>query len=187
MIGCCLDLAAGTISYTKNGRDLGVAYSGIKKDDVYFPALLLKNCKVTVSLKEPFQFPPSGYAAISDETPTPHPNAPRSLLALILEPTRELATQTWGNPPFLIHSYDCLTRFKTYMTKPELRIALVVGGERVDYRKQALELQRAHIVVATTSRVLPCIPQIGRFFDAMTRHRLSLDNLLFLILDEADK
>ena len=167
VIGCCLDLAAGTISYTKNGRDLGVAYSGIKKDDVYFPALLLKNCKVTVSLKEPFQFPPSGYTSIPDETPSPRPNAPRSLLALILEPTRELATQT----------YDCLTRFKTYMTKPELRIALVVGGERVDYRKQALELQRAHIVVATTSR----------FFDAMTRHRLSLDNLLFLILDEADK
>ena len=87
----------------------------------------------------------------------------------------------------MIHSYDCLTRFKTYMTKPELRIALVIGGERTDYRKQALELQRAHIVVATTSRVLSCIPQIGRFFDAMTRHQLSLDNLLFLILDEADK
>lgn len=42
-------------------------------------------------------------------------------------------------------------KFKVYMSKPTISIALVTGGERVDPRKQEAELARSQIVVATTS------------------------------------
>ena len=48
-------------------------------------------------------------------------------------------------------SYECLMKFKAYMNKPALSIALVTGGQHVDPRKQEAELMRSQIGVATTS------------------------------------
>lgn len=48
-------------------------------------------------------------------------------------------------------SYECLMKFKAYMNKPALSIALVTGDQHVDPRKQEAELMRSQIVVATTS------------------------------------
>lgn len=99
VIGCCLDLAAGSISYTKNGKDLGAAFASINKEECYYPTVALKNAKVAVSLKLPFRFPVPSFVPVPETAATrplcPHrSNQPRSLLALILEPTRELAQQT---------------------------------------------------------------------------------------------
>ena len=99
VVGCCLDLTAGAISFTKNGKDLGVAFTDISKEECYYPTVALKNAKVSVSLKLPFGFPVPSFFPVPEtagsSAPVPaSPNQPRSLLALILEPTRELAQQT---------------------------------------------------------------------------------------------
>jgi ATP-dependent RNA helicase RhlE len=82
--------------------------------------------------------------------------------ALILAPTRELATQIVDELRPLAHARA-------------LRIAPVYGG--VGIVKQAKEAARAHIVVATP----------GRLEDLLGRGDLTLDHVRILVLDEADR
>jgi ATP-dependent RNA helicase RhlE len=82
--------------------------------------------------------------------------------ALILAPTRELASQIVDDIRPLAHARA-------------LRIASVYGG--VGIVKQAREAARAHIVVATP----------GRLEDLLQRGDLNLDRVRILVLDEADR
>jgi ATP-dependent RNA helicase RhlE len=82
--------------------------------------------------------------------------------ALVLAPTRELATQ-------IVDELRPLARARA------LRIAPVYGG--VGIVKQAREAARAHIVVATP----------GRLEDLLGRGDLTLDHVRILVLDEADR
>jgi ATP-dependent RNA helicase RhlE len=82
--------------------------------------------------------------------------------ALILAPTRELATQIVGDLRPLAHARA-------------LRIAAVYGG--VGLVKQAREAAHAHIVVATP----------GRLEDLLGRGELTLKHVRILVLDEADR
>jgi superfamily II DNA/RNA helicase len=82
--------------------------------------------------------------------------------ALILAPTRELASQIVEDIRPLAHARA-------------LRIASVYGG--VGIVKQAREAARAHIVVATP----------GRLEDLLQRGDLNLDRVRILVLDEADR
>jgi ATP-dependent RNA helicase RhlE len=85
-----------------------------------------------------------------------------SCRALILAPTRELATQIHGN----IISYSKST---------DLTSALVIGGVRKENQIEAVELGM-DIIVATP----------GRFMDLMGSEHILLDQLEVFILDEAD-
>ena len=82
--------------------------------------------------------------------------------ALILAPTRELASQIVDDMRPLAHARA-------------LRIAAVYGG--VGIVKQAREAAHAHIVVATP----------GRLEDLLQRGDLTLDRVRILVLDEADR
>ena len=82
--------------------------------------------------------------------------------ALILAPTRELASQ-------IVEDIRPLARARA------LRIAAVYGG--VGIVKQAREAAHAHIVVATP----------GRLEDLLQRGDLTLDRVSILVLDEADR
>jgi ATP-dependent RNA helicase RhlE len=82
--------------------------------------------------------------------------------ALILAPTRELATQIVDDLRPLAHARA-------------LRIAPVYGG--VGILKQAQLAARAHIIVATP----------GRLEDLLGRGDLTLDRVQILVLDEADR
>jgi ATP-dependent RNA helicase RhlE len=82
--------------------------------------------------------------------------------ALILAPTRELASQIVADLRPLVHARA-------------LSIAAVYGG--VGIVKQAREASRAHIVVATP----------GRLEDLLGRGDLRLDRVGILVLDEADR
>jgi superfamily II DNA/RNA helicase len=86
----------------------------------------------------------------------------RRVAALILAPTRELATQIVDELRPLAHARA-------------LRIAPVYGG--VGIVKQAKEAARAHIVVATP----------GRLEDLLGRGDLTLEHVRILVLDEADR
>jgi ATP-dependent RNA helicase DDX27 len=92
-------------------------------------------------------------------------STPSATRALILTPTRELAAQCLG--------------MMTAMAKfTSLRAVLVVGGAK-NVNAQAAELRtRPDVIVATP----------GRLIDHLTNSSgVDLDDLEFLILDEADR
>jgi superfamily II DNA/RNA helicase len=82
--------------------------------------------------------------------------------ALVLAPTRELATQIVEETRSIAHARA-------------LKIAAVYGG--VGITKQIREAPKAHIVVATP----------GRLEDLLERRAISLSNVRFLVIDEADR
>jgi ATP-dependent RNA helicase RhlE len=82
--------------------------------------------------------------------------------ALILAPTRELATQIVNELYPVAHARA-------------LRICAVYGGAGIT--KQAREAPKSHIVVATP----------GRLEDLLQRGAFSLDRIRILVLDEADR
>ena len=89
-----------------------------------------------------------------------NPVGPR---ALILEPTRELASQV----ETAMHDYARFT---------DLKVTVVYGG--VGYGKQTDELRAGADVVAATP---------GRLLDHLEQGTLRLDQVEFLVLDEADR
>ncbi|UGS38326.1 DEAD/DEAH box helicase [Capillimicrobium parvum] len=88
-------------------------------------------------------------------------NGPRPA-ALVLAPTRELATQIVEELHSVAHSRA-------------LRVKAVYGG--VGLEKQAREAARAHVIVATP----------GRLEDLLQRRSFTLDAVQLLVLDEADR
>ena len=84
------------------------------------------------------------------------------LAALVLAPTRELASQ-------IVDELDSICRAK------ELRISAVYGG--VGFGPQVAAARRADIVVATP----------GRLEDLLSRGAITLSRVRVLVLDEADR
>ncbi|CAL8097098.1 unnamed protein product [Calicophoron daubneyi] len=182
-IGCFLDLENKTISWSKNGTDFGKAYDVPPAlcSTGLFPCVCLKNAEVRLNFGDsPFVHnPPSGWlpvgaaegANIVESTFTgssvagqsaPKPNAP---LALIMEPSRELAEQTC----------EQIRKFKRYLKDPCPRELLVVGGANSKQQLDAL-YNGVDIVVATP----------GRLDDLISSGSLLLSNCRFFILDECD-
>lgn len=69
VIGCCIDLDAGEISFYRNGMYLGLAFDNVRQleaKDGYFPALSMENnqrCELNFGGR-PFKYPVSGFPAI---------------------------------------------------------------------------------------------------------------------------
>jgi superfamily II DNA/RNA helicase len=82
--------------------------------------------------------------------------------ALILAPTRELATQ-------IVDEMQSVARARN------LRVVAVYGG--VGLQKQSRDAARAHVIVATP----------GRLEDLLQRRAFSLSKIRVLVLDEADR
>lgn len=89
-------------------------------------------------------------------------NSGKGVQALIIAPTRELSEQISNS----------LIKFSRYL---RLHITAVYGG--VSYEPQIRKMRRADIVVGTP----------GRLLDHINEGTLNLDNLKFLVLDEADR
>ncbi|XP_058061210.1 ATP-dependent RNA helicase bel [Anopheles bellator] len=98
----------------------------------------------------------------------PPPNRPVNRrkqypLGLVLAPTRELATQIFEES-------------KKFCYRSRMRPAVLYGGNNT--HEQMRELDRGcHLIVATP----------GRLEDMITRGKVGLDNIRFLVLDEADR
>lgn len=114
-IGCLLDLDKGEIRFMKNGVDLGTAFylNAQQKSQTFFPAVVVKNAEMSFNFgAQPFKYPPPpGFVAVSAapkeyikinpvhsnqssqaKVEKPAHNAPQ---AVIIEPSRELAEQTF--------------------------------------------------------------------------------------------
>ncbi|KAH8369627.1 hypothetical protein KR093_000368, partial [Drosophila rubida] len=184
VIGCLLNLQALEVSFTKNGKPLGVAFKIPEnlRNDTFYPAVVLKNAEMLFNFgKSELKYPPgNGYVAAcqtdaehSKANPLaspaanaaalkPAPNAPQ---AIIIEPSRELAEQT----------YNQLEKFKVHLGNPEVRSLLLIGGVRVEEQKAQLQ-QGIHIVVGTP----------GRLEELINSGFVQLTHCRFFVLDEAD-
>ncbi len=90
----------------------------------------------------------------------PHP---KTIRALILAPTRELANQIADN-------------LKSFLKNTHLRVATVVGGQSINVQQRTLG-KGNDILVATP----------GRLLDLVDRKAVQLNSATFLVLDEADQ
>ncbi|KXJ20214.1 E3 ubiquitin-protein ligase RNF123 [Exaiptasia diaphana] len=75
VIGCSIDLDKGEISYSRNGKDLGVAFNNVRYGPglAYFPAVSLsygESCQLNFGAC-PFKFPMEGFKPLQDP-PTAH-------------------------------------------------------------------------------------------------------------------
>ncbi|CAH8679970.1 unnamed protein product [Schistosoma rodhaini] len=182
-IGCFLDLDNGSISWSKNGKLFGKAYDipAHLRSKGLFPSVCLKNAELRFNFGDSaFDFPPpNGWIGISSCPETnsventfqatssgpvykSKPNAP---LALIIEPSRELAEQT----------YEQIKKFKRYLKDPCPRECLLIGGANSKQQMDELHLG-VDIVVATP----------GRLDDLISTQSLLLSNCRFFVLDECD-
>ena len=92
-----------------------------------------------------------------------HKPAPRSVDALILVPTRELANQI-------------VEALRSFAGKSLVKINIVVGGKSINVQMQHLA-KGTSILVATP----------GRLIDLLDRRAVDLSQTRYLVLDEADQ
>ncbi|KAJ8669776.1 hypothetical protein QAD02_001035 [Eretmocerus hayati] len=185
VIGCLLDLDKGEIRFLKNGVDLGPAFflNPQQKSQIFFPAVVMKNAEMSFNFgAQQFKYdPPSGYFALAsapkDQVKSnpvsgagaqnaaplkPANNAPQ---AIVIEPSRELAEQT----------YNQIQKFKKHIKDPEIRELLVVGGQ--SYKEQLIVLNHGvNIIVGTP----------GRLESMIDDGSMLLNQCRFFVLDEAD-
>lgn len=172
-MGCCIDFNRREISFFKNGKDLGVAFNNINVHDTYYPAIVLKNAEVemifnptsnyanaTPITDAPSDFKIQGKGIRSSSSSTDLKKWPS---ALIIEPSRELALQTAQNIEMFSRNLK------------SIKYVSLVGGENPNQQIRAIE-NGVDIVIATP----------GRLIDFIQTGKLSLDNIRFLVLDEAD-
>ncbi|XP_014244665.1 ATP-dependent RNA helicase Ddx1 [Cimex lectularius] len=181
IIGCMLDLDAGKISFSKNGEDFGLAFTipqQLLRSPLY-PTVCLKNAEIAFNFgSKPLKHLPKGYKPLTEAEPShlkdnDHNTSEKVALkkvnnapqALIIEPSRELAEQT----------YQQIIKFKKYLDKPNVRELLVIGGVNVKDQTATIEAG-VDIVVATP----------GRLEDFVGMNTLSLAQCRFFVLDEAD-
>ncbi|XP_047483483.1 ATP-dependent RNA helicase Ddx1-like isoform X1 [Penaeus chinensis] len=181
VIGCYLDLDAMEIRYSKNGTDLGKAFTlrSEFKNATFLPAVVLKNAEMSFNFgATEFKFPPKGgFMAIcqapkdctvtsgvrgGDKPQKVENNAPQ---AIIIEPSRELAEQTLTQ----------LKMFHKHLDNPVVRDLLVVGG--IPVKDQIAALNSGIDIVCGTP---------GRLEDLINTGQLSLQSCKFFVLDEAD-
>src|SRR3954447_24116885 len=82
--------------------------------------------------------------------------------AVVLTPTRELCIQV-------------TQALRAYGERKGIEVVAVFGGAPI--RDQATRLKEAHVAVGT----------VGRVMDMMSRHHLYLDDVRYVVLDEADE
>ncbi|KAH8314855.1 hypothetical protein KR074_005377 [Drosophila pseudoananassae] len=184
VIGCLLDLQRLEVSFTKNGQSLGIAFrlpENLAKE-TFYPAVVLKNAEMQFNFgKTDFKYAPAGgfvgvckagaehirsnplaSPSASSLNAKPAPNAPQ---AIIIEPSRELAEQTFNQ----------IEKFKYHLSNPEVRSLLLIGGVRLEEQKAELS-KGIHIVVGTP----------GRLEELINSGLVQLTHCRFFVLDEAD-
>ena len=175
VIGNIIDLDYCTISWTKNGQDLGVAFQipqNLCEQNCFFPCVCIKNAGLKATFHSdqnaPFsctwigqlgsdQIVNNNFSANSST----NENSPK---AIILEPSRELAEQT----------HNCIANFKKHLSG-EIRQCLLVGG--LSAKDQMYQLQAGIDIVTGT---------IGRINELVNSGHLSLQSCRFFIIDEVD-
>lgn len=175
VIGNIIDLDNGTISWSKNGQDMGVAFqlpNHLCEQNYFYPCVCIKNAGLTVKFNDT-QNAPFGCQWVGNlksdqfvqnntgKCDNQNDSSPK---AIILEPSRELAEQT----------HNCILNFKKYLPG-EIRQCLLIGG--ISAKDQMYQLQSGVDIVTGT---------IGRVNELINSGYLSLKSCRFFIIDEVD-
>nr|XP_058944208.1 ATP-dependent RNA helicase DDX1-like [Pocillopora verrucosa] len=187
-IGCYINLDNGFVKFSKNGVDFGKAFeiSQNLQGSTFFAAVVLKNAELLFNFGDsPFKFPPrGGYAGLSKASPSAVSasninggasasgktkpgkfNNKCSPSAIIMEPSRELAQQT----------HDQISLFRKHLPTPQVKEVLLIGGENIKTQIQTLN-EGVDILTGTP----------GKLDDFISTNKVSLSQVRFFILDEAD-
>jgi ATP-dependent RNA helicase DDX1 len=181
-VGCLLDCDAGEVSFYRNGKDLGLAFElplqmcGVP----LHPATCMKNAELEVNFgAAPFQHElPSGAVGLALAPPdalvswldagasNKDESSGSGPIAIILEPTRDLAEQTHAN----------IAQFAVHLPAPGIKTVLLAGGSSAARQAKTVGAG-ADVIVGTAGRVQEFI-QSGK---------LPTSGVKFLVLDEADR
>lgn len=185
VIGCYLDMDEGHIRFSKNGQDLGHAFdipAHLRKQP-FFAAVVLKNAEIQMNFGgTPFKHPPKdGYIPLCDAPEScsaastksgvgatqtaPKTKANNAPYAVIIEPSRELAEQT----------YNIIKKLQQHVNNPKLTEVLVVGGVPAGEQLRQIE-SGVDILIGTP----------GRIDDFISTGKVNLNQCRFLVLDECD-
>ena len=178
VMGVCLDLSKSQIKYFKNGKDLGVAYSNLNTNQIWYPAIVLKNAEVDINFDNmkhkypgfrPFSqannLVPGKNIGSKSGNKRNFDNLKKLPMSIIIEPSRELAQQTANN----------IEMFSKYVDSPKISYVTLVGGTNASEQMKIIN-QGVDIIIATP----------GRLDDFITNGNLSCENIRFLVMDEAD-
>ena len=189
VVGCAVDADAGTASFLLDGAPLGdaatIAIPPRLPGDAgaLFPALCLKNAEVKLNFGgTPFVHPPPpGFPPLDTATGRVPAAAARAALpqkqaeektsgrpplALVLEPSKDLAEQTAA----------ALTALAARLPPPGVSVLLLVGGDPA-----------AHVRAALTAGADVVVGTLGRVGAAAAAGDLSLASIRLFVLDEADR
>ncbi|XP_073989930.1 ATP-dependent RNA helicase Ddx1 isoform X1 [Rhodnius prolixus] len=180
VIGCMIDLDSGRIAFSKNGADFGTAFTIPQQlhRSSFFPSVCLKNAELTFNFgSKPMKYLPKGYSTVTEADPSKVQNNEKNITArvmkkvynapqaIIIEPSRELAEQT----------FQQILKFKKYLDEPKIKEVLVIGG--VNIKEQMSIIQSGIDIVVGTP---------GRLEDLINGGYLTLSQCRFFVLDEAD-
>lgn len=174
IIGCMLDREKQNVMFSKNGKQLGVAFrisDEIEKEGLK-PHVCGKKFNVILKFDGQMEYPVQGFRSVG-EADAEHViqgdvqagKGKRPPMCVILEPTRDLADQT----------YKCMKKFSTHLDEPPVRLVLLVGG--TDDSDQVRALERGVDI---------CVGTLQKTMDHVRRGKLELSQIKFLVLDEAD-
>eukprot|EP00052_Salpingoeca_macrocollata_P019479 m.161786 g.161786 ORF g.161786 m.161786 type:complete len:730 (-) comp20982_c0_seq2:69-2258(-) len=178
VIGCYFDADNHQVFFSKNGNVFDIAFEvppHLHKSALY-PAVVLKNSSLRLNFgAEPFAFPPAGKYShfkgiglqlelcLSASAAATHTGPRKGPLALILEPSQELARQTFNQ----------IELFAKHI--PSVKQTLLVGGASA--KDQIKDLDKVVDIVTGTP---------GRIKDLVDSGKLDLSSVMFYVLDEVD-
>jgi ATP-dependent RNA helicase DDX1 len=175
VIGCFIDMDNASIHFSVNGTEFPNAYEipPSLTNRSFFPAVCLKNAQVEFNFgAKPFKFQPNGFnglmSAPQSDTSTGSAvkaTKGRNPLALVLEPSRELAEQT----------HTAFVQFSKYLNGPAVDCGLLAGGGNNSAQLHQLS-EGVDIVTGT----------LGRLEALINGDQLNLSDIRFFVLDEAD-
>lgn len=182
-VGCLLELTAdgGSVSFSKNGSLVGKAFDFQNQSSCFFPAICVKNAECLLNVgKAKFEHLPEGFRAVCDaqanavanplavlSTMKESSKGARGPTAIVIEPTRDLAEQTF-------RAFDDLSN---RISEPDVKSALLVGGMKPTKTLRQLEQNQVDVLVGTP-------PIIASYIKKGT---IQLQRCNMFVLDEADE
>jgi ATP-dependent RNA helicase DDX1 len=183
IIGCLLEMnsTGGAVSFNKNGKLLGKAFYVSSAKVSLFPTICVKNAECLLNFGDTdFHHLPDGYRAVSlaeDSALITNPlveilcqaksKDARGPFAVVIEPTRDLAEQTF-------RAFDDLS---ARIPSPSFHAALLVGGIKPTKTLTLLEKNQVDVLVGTPPIVASLIKK-----GAIHVHRCNI-----FVLDEANQ
>jgi ATP-dependent RNA helicase DDX1 len=183
VVGCLLELTndgGGSVSFSKNGALVGKAFDLSRAGGSWFPAVCVKNAECLLNFgATDVQYLPAGFQAIAKAGNNVVPNPlvvmsaqmlmkdARGPMAIVIEPTRDLAEQT----------FRAFNDLSNRIADPFIRATLLVGGIKPTKTLKLLEKNQVDVLVGTP-------PIIASY---IKKGAIQLQRCNVFVLDEADE